>query len=169
MSARHGTQHEHVDLWCAGKPPTEGTEAGSGHWGLWRHANHFQPYRTSRSTASLAAMLGEVLIHLDPRPLAPAVNSSGLVTAWMNASTSLLHFRRCSTASQNSRAVTYSSSNRSFSSQSIQCHNRILPAGTRVVGAKSQPKTTGPLSLRGVTHGQTSYRLRHVAGSSCDG
>jgi hypothetical protein len=123
----------------------------------------------SRSTASLAAMLGEVLIHLDPRPLAPAVNSSGLVTAWMNASTSLLHFRRCSTASQNSRAVTYSSSNRSFSSQSIQCHNRILPAGTRVVGAKSQPKTTGPLSLTGVTHGQTSYRLRHVAGSSCDG
>ena len=138
-------------------------KAGSGHFGLWRHANHFQPYRTQpvhRLSSS---------IHLDPRPLAPAVNSSGLVTAWMNASTSLLHFRSCSTASQNSRAVTYSSSNRPFSSQSIQCHNRILPAGTRVVGAKSQPKTTGPLSLRGVTHGQTSYRLRHVAGSSCDG
>src|SRR2546428_12147890 len=59
----------------------------------------------------------------------------------MNASTSLLNFRSCSRASQNSRAVTaYSSSNRSFSSQRIQCHNRILPAGTSVIGAKSQPK-----------------------------
>lgn len=32
-----------------------------------------------RSTASLAAVLGEVLIHLDARSFAPAVNPSGLV------------------------------------------------------------------------------------------
>jgi len=32
-----------------------------------------------RSTASLAAVLGEVLIHMDARSLAPAVNPSSLV------------------------------------------------------------------------------------------
>jgi hypothetical protein len=45
--------------------------------------------------------------------------------------------------------VTYSSSNRSFSSQSIQCHNRILPAGTRVVGAKSPAENDRAVVLEG--------------------
>ena len=47
-----------------GKPPTEGTKDSPWAW---------------QSTTSLAAVLGKVLIHLDARPFAPAVNPSGLV------------------------------------------------------------------------------------------
>jgi hypothetical protein len=47
--------------------------------GLLRNANPPPAVPDRRSTASLAAVLGEVLSHLDARSFALAVNPSGLV------------------------------------------------------------------------------------------
>ena len=87
--------------------------------GLLRNADPLPAVPDRQSAVSLVAVLREVLLHLDARSFASAVNPSGLVKRRGR----MLRLRCCTFGvaqrlRKNSRAVAaYSSSNRAFSQQ----------------------------------------------------